>query len=117
MNCGVRVILNNIDDALRADIERVSTLFCDGLQRFDGPYLAGKTYTIVDAFFAPVAFRVQSYGLSLATPAQAYINHVLKLPAMRQWYDEAMCEPWRKDIYEKSVASYGLITADERMKS
>ena len=47
MNCGVRVTLNQIDDALRADIERVSTLFCDGLQRFGGPYLAGQTYTIV----------------------------------------------------------------------
>lgn len=117
MNCGVRVVLNHIDDMLRADVERLSTLWCEGLQRFGGPYLAGQSYSIVDAFFAPVAFRVQSYGLSLATPAQAYVNHILKLPAMRQWYDEAMREPWRKDVYERSVASYGLITADERIKS
>lgn len=117
MNCGVRVTLNQIDDALRADIERVSTLFCDGLQRFGGPYLAGQTYTIVDAFFAPVIFRIQSYGLALAAPAQAYVKHILGLPSMRQWYDEAMREVWRKDVYEKSVASYGLITADERIKA
>jgi hypothetical protein len=26
-----------------------------------------------------------------------------------------MREVWRKDAYEKSVASYGLITADERV--
>ena len=115
MNCGVRVTLNKIDDGLRADVDRVSALWCEGLQRFGGPYLAGQTYTIVDAFFAPVIFRVQSYGLSLAAPAQAYAKHVLSLPSMRQWYDEAMREVWRKDAYEKSVASYGLITADERV--
>jgi glutathione S-transferase len=117
MNCGVRVILNKIDDTLRADVERLSALWCEGLQRFGGPYLAGQTYTIVDAFFAPVVFRIQSYGLSLAAPAQAYVNHILALPAMRQWYDEAMREPWRKAAYEASVASYGLITADDRVKS
>lgn len=117
MNCGIRVTLNEIDDALRTDIERVSALFCDGLQRFGGPYLAGQTYTIVDAFFAPVIFRIQSYGLPLAAPAQAYVKHILGLPSMRQWYDEAIREVWRKEIYEKSVASYGLITADERIKA
>ncbi|MFM7009656.1 MAG: glutathione S-transferase, partial [Betaproteobacteria bacterium] len=77
----------------------------------------GQTYTIVDAFFAPVIFRIQNYGLVLAAPAQAYVKHILGLPSMRQWYGEAMREVWRKDVYEKSVASYGLITADERVKA
>lgn len=116
MNCGLRVTLNQIDDSLRADIERLSELWCDGLRRFGGPFLAGTTYTIVDAFFAPVVFRVQTYGLSLAAPAQAYVKHILGLPSMQRWYDEAMREVWRKKIYEDSVASYGVITADERIK-
>ena len=36
-----------------------------GFERFGGPYLAGAEFTAVDAFFAPVVFRVQTYGLAL----------------------------------------------------
>lgn len=44
-------------------------LWCEGLRRFGGPFLAGAAFGAVDAFFAPVAFRVQSYGLGLSAPA------------------------------------------------
>ena len=43
-----------------------------GLQRFGGPWLAGGRFTAVDAFFAPVAFRVQSYQPPLGDTAAAY---------------------------------------------
>jgi glutathione S-transferase len=99
---------------LRADLQRVVQMWQTELTQSSGPMLFGK-FCIADAFFAPVVFRVQSYGLSLAAPAQAYAKYVLSLPSMRQWYDEAMREVWRKDAYEISVASYGLITADERV--
>src|SRR6202034_2226410 len=61
MNCGIRVRLYGISNALERDIDRIGTLWNDGLQRFGGPFLAGGAYTAVDAFFSPVAFRIQSY--------------------------------------------------------
>ena len=37
-----------------------------GLSLFGGPYLAGEAFSAVDAFFGPVAFRVQTFGIKLS---------------------------------------------------
>ena len=65
MSCGLRVEPFAMPDALKHDLFRLDDLWNDGLTRFGGPFLAGDHFTAVDAFFAPVAFRAQSYGLSL----------------------------------------------------
>ena len=95
MNCGIRVALQKIDETLRADVDRIDALWQDGLTRFGGPYLAGKDYGIVDAFFAPVIFRVQSYGLQLRQASQSYVDRMLSLPSMQRWYEDALIETWR----------------------
>ena len=64
MNCGLRIRLNEIAPALQSDVERIDALWREGLQRFGGPFLAGAQFTAADAFYAPVAFRVQTYGLA-----------------------------------------------------
>ena len=51
-----------MSDSLKHDLFRLGDLWNDGLARFGGPFLAGDSFTAVDAFFAPVAFRFQSYG-------------------------------------------------------
>jgi glutathione S-transferase len=61
MNCGIRVKLAKVDDALRRDLGRLEELWADGLGRFGGPFLTGPRFCAVDAFFAPVAFRIQTY--------------------------------------------------------
>jgi len=63
MSCGVRIRLHEIAAPLKADLARIGVLWNEGLRRFGGPFLAGKEFCGVDAFFAPVAFRIQSYGL------------------------------------------------------
>ena len=40
----------------------------------------------VDAFFAPVAFRIQSYNLILDTASAAYARGLLELRSMQAWY-------------------------------
>ena len=65
MSCGVRLRLKETPAALERDIARLETLWSDGLARFGGPFLAASSFTAVDAFFAPVAYRVQTYGLQL----------------------------------------------------
>jgi len=116
MNCGLRVKLHEMPDALAKDIARLSELWNDGLARHGGPFLAGKTFTNVDAFYAPVAFRIQTYGLKLDAPAQAYAQRLLDLPSMRTWYKEALAETLR-DEHDDICARYGTITQDLRAKA
>jgi len=115
MNCGIRVALEKIEEGLRADVERIDALWLAGLAKFGGPYLAGKEYGIVDAFFAPVLFRVQSYGLQLSQPGQAYVERMLRLPSMQRWYAEALAETWRKPEYEQAAVAHGKIARDFRV--
>jgi glutathione S-transferase len=114
MSCGVRISLHAVTPALRADIDRLAELWLQGLNRFGGPFLAGERFTAVDAFFAPVAFRVQTYGLALPAEAQAYVEELLALPAMRQWHAEALKEPWREAAHEADVLAQGVLTSDLR---
>ena len=65
MNCGIRVSLKERPAALGADIARFTEIWNEGLRRWGGPFLTGGKFTAVDAFFAPLAFRVQTYGLAL----------------------------------------------------
>ncbi len=117
MSVGIRVKLNQIGPALQADLDRLCELWQQGLNRFGGPFLAGNTFTAVDAFFAPVAFRVQSYGLPLAAPAQAYVELLLSLPGMLAWQQAALADPYREASHEAEPLRHGILTADLRRAS
>jgi glutathione S-transferase len=114
MNVGIRVELSSIPDGLATDLARLDTLWTDGLNRFGGPFLAGNTFCAVDAFFCPVAFRVQTYDLKLSTAAAEYAKRLLALPSMQDWYAAALKETWRKDVYEREALAAGRIVADYR---
>lgn len=114
MNCGLRVRLPAIVPALARDVARIDALWSQGLQRFGGPFLAGASFTAVDAFFAPVVFRVLGYGLSLSAPAQAWVARMLELPAMQAWYRAALAEPWREAGHEAEARAAGTVIEDLR---
>ena len=118
MSCGLRVRLHPLPDAQAQELAsqwgRIDALWCQGLERFGGPFLAGAAFTAVDAFYAPVAFRAQTYGPELSGPAQAYAERLLALPAMRQWYKEALQEPWRDEPHDAEILSLGDVISDER---
>lgn len=114
MSCGVRVRLREFTPALRGELARIEELWGEGLQRFGGPFLAGAHFTAVDAFYAPVAFRVQTYGLPLAAPAAGWAQRLLALPGMRGWYAAGIAETWRDAAHEAEVAAVGVVTADLR---
>jgi glutathione S-transferase len=117
MNVGVRVKLHDNDDDLDRDVRRMTALWAEGLQRFGGPFLAGETFTAVDAMFAPVAFRAQTYGIfSDATPA-AYVQRLLALAPMRQWEAAALAETVREPGHEAEAQATGVLTADLRAKA
>jgi len=114
MNCGIRVALRETPPRLLRDIARIGELWNQGLSRFDGPYLAGAEFTGVDAFFAPVVFRAQTYGLRFGGAADAYVERMLSHPALRAWYAAALAEPWREEGHEAEARRYGEWTADLR---
>ena len=113
MNVGVRVTPKPPSGGLRLDIARIRELFGEGLSRFGGPYLAGSSLTAVDAFFAPVAFRIRTYGLDVGA-GQAWVDHMLAHPAMIEWERQALAESWREESHEAELTAAGLITADYR---
>jgi len=114
MSCGQRVVLRERTAALQADLDRLRQLWNDGLARFGGPFLAGTHFSAVDAFFAPVAFRSQTYALRLDDRCDAYAARLLDLPAMRDWYDAALREPWREAAHEHDVERVAASIIDLR---
>jgi glutathione S-transferase len=116
MNCGLRIRLYTIPPALQKNIDRLSELFNEGLARFGGPYLAGRAFSIVDAFYGPVAFRVQTYDLKLDGPAAAYVQRILALPSMLQWHAAAVAETMREETHEAEARAVGEWVEDLRAK-
>jgi glutathione S-transferase len=115
MTVGQRIRLHAPSGRLAADVARIEALWNEGLTRFSGPFLAGANFTAVDAFFAPVAYRVRTYGLALAAAAADYAERLLRLPAMREWEAAALAEPWRDAAHEAEALSLGEILADFRV--
>lgn len=114
MSCGHRIQLHGINPALQKDIDRINELWNQGLENFGGPFLAGKSFTAVDAFFAPVAFRFQTYGLKAAGAAADYLQLLLALPAMQEWYSGGLKETWREPSHEAEILAAGKLIADLR---
>jgi glutathione S-transferase len=113
MNVGVRVTPKPMSEALQANVARIRELFEDGLTRFGGPWLAGSDFTAADAFFAPVAFRIRTYGLDVGA-GQAWVDQILAHPAMLEWERQALAESWREVGHEEELRACGAITADYR---
>ena len=116
MTCGVRIRLEEFPSALEQEIARLSALWSDGLHRFGGPFLAGETFSAVDAFFAPVAFRVRSYGLILGPAAAEYCARLLNLSSMREWYGAALEETFRDQPHEDEMLQLGTVLEDLRKR-
>jgi glutathione S-transferase len=114
MNVGVRVKPKPMSAALIANIARITAIWEEGLARFGGPFLAGQDFSGVDAFFAPVAYRVRTYGLDVGA-GKAWVDHIIAEPAMQQWEAEALREVWREEGHEDELKSCGSIIADFRV--
>lgn len=80
----------------QADIGRISEIWEDCFAR-SGPhrFLFGD-FSIADAYYAPVVMRFITYGVSLATALEAYVERVAAHPAVAEWI---------RDAHEESVPS------------
>ena len=78
-------------EATQDDVRRIVRLWSDLRGRFaaDGPFLLGS-WSIVDAFYTPVATRLRSYGIKPsdygdAGAAGAYCETLLETPEFKEW--------------------------------
>jgi glutathione S-transferase len=114
MSVGLRVRLHRISDPVQADLSRLAELWTTGLDVHGGPWLSGDRFTAVDAFFAPVATRVQTYGLMLPQRAAGYAQRLLDFAPVKQWVNAGIAEPWRDAAHEAEVLAQGEILQDLR---
>lgn len=79
-----------LSDDVQADVRRIVELWRDLLARFGGPFLGGS-WSIADAFYAPVATRFRTYGVDLKAhgdadgTAAAYMTRLLSTPHFLEW--------------------------------
>ena len=117
MNVGIRATLKTRPEGLQRDVARIAALWNEGLTRFGGPYLAGKAFSAVDAFFAPVTFRALSYGLDFGPAGNAYAEMIRALAPMRDWYQAGLAEPWRDEPHDEEIRGFATVTQDLRVSA
>ncbi|MDP3295962.1 MAG: glutathione S-transferase family protein [Nevskia sp.] len=84
MNCRGRHPGKGQTPAALADIARIVELWSDALAASGGPFLFGS-FTIADAFHAPVVSRFVTHAVPLPALCQRYVDTVQALPAMVEW--------------------------------
>lgn len=82
-----------ISPELQDNLNRLQQLWQEGFEAFGGPWLAGNEFTAVDAFYAPVAFRIYGYQLPVNNMVKQWVDRILTLPAMKAWREAGLQEP------------------------
>jgi glutathione S-transferase len=85
-----RLVLRD-QSAVRADLQRLFALWQGLLAASNGPLLFGS-FTVADAYFAPVVMRLKTYGVPLPADVQAYTDAVCALPGVQAWMADARQE-------------------------
>ena len=86
---GARVLAEQA--AVRGDVERLIGMWSALLDAYRGPLLFGE-FSIADAYFAPVAMRLKTYGVPVPPDIAAYLARVSALPGVAAWTAGALAE-------------------------
>jgi glutathione S-transferase len=78
---------------VQKEIARIISMWDDARARFGaaGPFLFG-TFSVADAYFAPVTQRFVAYDVKLPDGARKYVETIQGLPAMMAWAEAARVE-------------------------
>ena len=77
--------------AVRADLARIVQMWSGLLAEHGGPMLFGS-FSIADAYYAPVVMRLETYCLPVPADIRAYMDRVRQLPGVRAWIEDALQE-------------------------
>jgi glutathione S-transferase len=83
----------DLSEATQKDVRKITERWNQLLKRSGGPFLLGE-WSIVDAFYTPVATRFRTYGVHLSDygdtgAAGAYCERLLETPEFLAWEAEA----------------------------
>jgi glutathione S-transferase len=76
---------------VRADLDRITSMWDGLLAEHGGPFLFGA-FGIPDAYFAPVAARIRTYALAVPAPVSSYVERLLASPGVAAWIEGALAE-------------------------
>ena len=95
MNFGRRFAHRDRGDGVTKDVARIEKLLCETRAAFGqaGAFLFGD-FSAADAMYAPVAARLWGYSFALSPTLQAYVDDVLAHPAVMEWREAGLKEPW-----------------------
>ena len=93
-----------VSDAVRKDLDRIELIWQMARQKSGatGPWLFGE-YSAADAFFAPVATRIATYGLPVGAAAQAYVSAHLADSKFLQWRKAGLANFVAQPSYAKDL--------------
>lgn len=91
MSIKMRLKGAKLSDVVQADVNRIESIWIDARREFAGnkPYLFGD-FSIADAMFAPIVWRLFCCNVPLAEEAQQYLQTMLAHPAMKVWEAAAL---------------------------
>lgn len=92
LNCSESRPAAEMTPELQKECQRLDKIWCEGLTRFGGPWLAGENISATDAFYVPVALRARTYQLPFSAAAQTWIDRILAHPAIIEWCEAAAKE-------------------------
>jgi len=92
-------------------VARITAIWRDARTRYgaDGPFLFGADFGAVDAMYAPVVTRLDSYSWPVDPDIRVYMDTVMALPAFREWRDQGLRETWvvpHDEVDEEPIADY-----------
>jgi len=88
MNVTATLVGHGWSIGVQNDLDRLCAMWTELLDAHGGPLLFGS-FTIADAFFAPVISRLATYGAKVPERVATYRDAVLELAGMRRWIADA----------------------------
>ncbi len=88
MNCRSRKSMS-LSEEVKTEVDRVSQIWCQSLEKSGGPYLFGD-FSIADCMFAPVVMRFLTYGVVVNSRAVDYMSTVSTHEAVLSWVAAAV---------------------------
>lgn len=110
MNLGKRYATRDRGERVARDVARIEELWADARAHHGaaGPFLFGS-FGAVDAMYAPVVTRLDTYGVAVSPDSRAYMDAVLGLPSFAAWREAALAESWivpEDEVDEEPVETF-----------
>ncbi len=94
MNCRGKDRHITMDQTLQNEVQRIDHMWSVLRTQYatQGPWLFGQ-FSIADCFYAPMALRFATYGITLSAESKRYQDKLLQHPDIQQWVLTAQQEP------------------------